>query len=225
MAMVLGLMAAYKDRPVHFCHVSQASEVLLIKKAKENGLPVTCEVTPHHLFLTQEDEDRLGPFGLMKPPLRTKNDQEALWLAINQGIVDTIASDHAPHTLEEKWGDDPPSGVPGLETTLPLLLTAVAEEKLSMKKLVELTSINPARIFHIDRETYLQENGSCVVVDLEERYFIENSNLFTKCGWSPFDGKQVKGRVREVWLRGEKVYEDGKVLAPPGFGKGVSYIK
>lgn len=213
-AKVLGLAAIYRKH-VHFCHVTQKSEIQLIKKAKEVGLPVTCEVTPHHLFLTEEDEKSLGPFGKMKPPLRTAEDVDAIWR--NLDVVDVVASDHAPHTKDEKLSKNPPFGVPGLETTLPLLLTAVSQNKLSLERLVELVSINPARIFGIK-----QDKTSYVEVDLHESYVIKNSDLRTKCGWSPFEGKRVTGRIRRVFLRGQKIYENGEILVKPGFGKEVN---
>lgn len=213
-AEVLGLVAIYQ-KPVHFCHISQASEIFLIQAAKEKKLPVTCEVTPHHLFLTENDEASLGPYAKMRPPLRTKQDQEALWKAVNNGVVDVIASDHAPHTVGEKGSVNPPFGVPGLETTLPLLLTAVSQGRLTLERLIELVSINPARIFGLKTDlqnTYLE-------VDLEKEWVINNTALATKCGWSPFDGWKVRGKVRKVYLRGMKVFEDGEVLARPGFGR------
>lgn len=214
-AKVLGLVTVYR-KPVHFCHISQESEISLIKKAKEKGLPVTCEVTPHHLFLIQDDESTLGAFGKMKPPLRAKKDQKALWKAINEGVIDTIGSDHAPHTKEEKLSANPPYGVPGIETMLPLLLSAVSEKRLTLEKLVELTSTNPAKIFGLK-----PDSSSWVEIDVNKSYTIENSNLKTKCGWSPFDGMRVTGKVKRVFLRGQKVYENEKVLVKPGFGQGV----
>lgn len=217
-AKVLGLAAVYQ-KPVHFCHVAQASEISLIRMAKKRELPITCEVTPHHLFLTQEDETSLGVFGAMKPPLRTKEDQEALWRAIDEGTVDVIASDHAPHTKEEKLGEKPPFGVPGLETTLSLLLTVVAEGRLTMEKLIELTSSNPAKIFGLTQA----RDTSYLMVDLEEKWEIPQEGFQTKCNWSPFSGFQVQGKVREVWMRGRKVWDGEKVLVQPGFGKEVIY--
>lgn len=207
-------MIKKNPRPVHFCHVSLADEIEWVKKGKEAGLPITCEVTPHHLFLTENDEKVLGPFGRMKPQLRTARDVDALWR--NLDVVDTIGSDHAPHTKEEKLGATPPFGVPGIETMLPLILTAVAEGKLSLDRMVELTSTNPARIFGIkkDANTYTE-------VDLEERYLIRNENLMTKCGWSPFDGIEVTGRIKSVYIRGIKVFDGEKILVQPGFGKEV----
>jgi len=210
-AKVIGLVAIFR-KPTHFCHISLESEIELIKKAKEQGLPITCEVTPHHLFLTEEDEKVLKGFGRMKPPLRSGSDVDALWK--NLAVVDIIASDHAPHTIEEKQSDNPPFGVPGLETTLPLLLTAVAENRLTLEKLIELISTNPQRIFRLK-----SSESTFIEVDLAESCLLDNKNLKTKCGWTPFEGKRVSGRIRRVFLGGRKVFEDGVVLASPGSGK------
>lgn len=188
---------------LHVAHISLAEEIEQIKKAKEEGLPVTCEVTCHHLFLTENDTNHLRSYGIMKPPLATKADQQALWDNINS--IDCIASDHAPHTKEEKENSEqPPFGVPGLETSLPLLLTAVNEGRLTIEQVIALTSLNPSKIFRIkqDRETYTE-------VDLEEKYTITNEQLFTKSGWSPFHGMQVKGKVTKVTIRGQVVFEHG----------------
>jgi dihydroorotase-like cyclic amidohydrolase len=210
-AMVIGLAHAY-DRPAHVCHVSRRAEIELIKQAKERGVKITCEVTPHHLFLTEEDATELGSFGQMKPPLGKQEDGEALWN--NLAIIDAVATDHAPHTIEEKEGQASPPGVPGLETMLPLLLNGVAGGRLSLERLVELTHYGPVRIMGVrsPEETYVE-------VDPHATYTLQGAGLFTKCGWTPFQGMTVQGRVRRVYLRGVKVFEDGKVLAPEGFGQ------
>ncbi|MCL4353185.1 dihydroorotase [Patescibacteria group bacterium] len=195
----------------HFCHISTASDLKQIIKAKENNLPVTCGVTPHHLFLTEEDVRTLGPFGQMKPPLRSKKDQNFIWK--NLKYVDVVESDHAPHTIKEKRKDPPPFGVPGLETTLPFLLTAVSQKRLTVAEVIRLCHTNPGRILGIksDKQTYSE-------VDLNCEFLIRNSNLHTKCGWSPFAGWKIKGKVNKVFIRGKKVFEYGKVLTKPGFG-------
>jgi carbamoyl-phosphate synthase/aspartate carbamoyltransferase/dihydroorotase len=138
-AVGIGLAAAY-GRPVHFCHISRRDEIELIAAAKGRGLPVTCEVTPHHLFLTQADAARLGARGEMRPRLATPDDVKALWAHLND-TIDCIATDHAPHTLTEKLGrpgepppKTPPPGVAGLETSLPLMLTAVHQGRLSVER-------------------------------------------------------------------------------------------
>lgn len=197
---------------IHICHISTDSDLKQIMKAKGENLPITCGVTPHHLFLAQADVKHLGAFGRMKPPLQSKKDQNFLWR--NLKFIDVIESDHAPHTIEEKREEIPPFGVPGLETTLPLLLTAVSEKRLIVEDVIRLCSINPAKIFNIkiDKQTRVE-------VDLDSSFIINNSSLFTKCCWSPFDGWKVKGKVKKVFIRGKKVFENGKILAQPGFGK------
>lgn len=195
----------------HFCHISLQTDLEQIMDAKEKGLPITCGVTPHHLFLTQEDAEKLGPYGKMKPYLKSKKDVQFLWKNLNQ--IDVIESDHAPHTKEEKDGENPPFGVPGLETTLPLLLTAVHEGKLSMKDITRLCHDNPNKIFH------LPVQDSSVTIDPDEEYVLLNEEMHTKCGWSPFAERTMHGRVKKVTLRGEIVFDNGKILAKPGSGR------
>lgn len=195
---------------LHVCHVSLKQEVEQIKTAKVEGLNVSCEVTPHHLFLTEGDVKRLGGFGIMKPPLASFKDQQALWQGIEDGVIDMVGSDHAPHTKEEKSGEKPAFGVPGLETTLPLLLTAVDEERLTLDKLVELTYTNPKKIFNIP-----DQPDTFVEVD-PIPYTLNPSNLFTKCGWTPFAGMKVMGKVKKVVLRGQQVYDGQNIAGPYG---------
>lgn len=197
--------------PAHFCHISLQTDLQQIMDAKAQGLPITCGVTPHHLFLTQQDAATLGPYGKMKPPLGEQSDVDFLWQHIK--AIDCIESDHAPHTKAEKEGTLPPYGVPGLETTLPLLLTAVSEEKLTFNDIVRLCSANPSKIFgiKIDPETKIE-------VSMDAQYTIEHNNLFTKCAWSPFAGRTVKGKVHTVSIRGTKVFENHTIPAQPGSG-------
>lgn len=199
------------SKRTHLAHISSRAELEFIMKAKDAGLPITCGVTPHYLFLTDQDARRLGPFGYMKPLLKSKQDQDFLWQ--NLEYIDIIESDHAPHTKAEKESDNPPFGVPGLETTLPLMLTAEAEGRLTRPQLLERLYTNAARIFNItlDDTTHIE-------VDMGE-YEIRNEDLLTKCGWSPFAGRRVIGKVTRTVLRGDTVYENGKVLAAPGSGR------
>lgn len=208
----IGLAAAYR-RPVHFCHVSRRAEIELIAAAKRQGLPVTCEVTPHHLFLTEADARRLGPWGDMRPRLASQADVEALWRHLDSAI-DCIATDHAPHTRTEKESATPPPGIAGLETALPLLLTAVKEKRLSLGRLVELMAINPRHIYNLPAQP-----DTFIEIDPEARYTISNEALFTKCGWSPFAGMEVTGRLCRVVLRGREVFSEGEILAQPGSGQ------
>ncbi|HUT17886.1 MAG TPA: amidohydrolase family protein [Anaerolineae bacterium] len=196
-------LARLLNRPVHCCHVARAAEIELIRRAKETGAPITCEVTPHHLYLTEVDARRLGSLGRVKPTLGSNADRQALW--DNLDVVDCVASDHAPHTLAEKGSADPPPGVPGLETMLPLLLTAVHEGRLSLERVVELLYEGPRRVYGLPAQP---ETG--VEVDLDAAYTLGETPLYTKCGWTPFAGMRVHGRVRRVTLRGLDVLCDGR---------------
>ncbi len=211
-ADILALVRAYR-RQTHFCHISTAEEIALLRDAKSEGLPISIGVTPHHLFLTEDDVPVLGALGRMKPELKTKADQAALWDAITSGLVDVVESDHAPHTLDEKESDPPPSGVPGLETTLPLLCTAMHEERLSAERVIELVALRPRQLFGLRPGA-----GTYTVVDLDTAYTISRDTLRTQCGWSPFEGQRVVGAVREVWIRGRRVFDGETIAVSPGFG-------
>lgn len=193
-------------RPVHICHMPNREVLDKIIGAKKQGLPVTCGVTPHHLFLNEKDADKLGVYGQMKPSLKPQSDVDYLWE--NLDWIDLFESDHAPHTHEEK--KEGAFGVPGLETTLPLLLKAEVEGKITRSQIIDKCFTTPARVFGIptDEDTYVE-------VDMTP-YTIKNKDLKTKCGWSPFDGVEVPGKVSKVVLRGETVYENGEIIATPG---------
>lgn len=201
-------LAKENRQRIHVCHVSLEQEIEMIKKAKEEGHPVTCEVSAHHLFLTDKDVSYLGNYGIMKPPLAREKDQKTLWENLN--VVDIIASDHAPHARGEKEGEKPPFGVPGLETTLPLMLNAVADGRLTLERLVEMISYAPRRIFGIkpSHETFTE-------VDLGKRHTIDSSKLHTKAGWTPFDGASVKGEIVRTVLRGEVIFDGEEVGGDP----------
>lgn len=211
------LFAAIYDRPVHIAHISLKEEILLIKAAKEHGIKVTCEVCPHHLFLTtqvskeERGEKKEGRMEV-RPRLATQEDVDALWA--NLDVVDCFATDHAPHTLAEKDSANPPPGFPGLETLLPLLLTAVDNGQLTMDDIVQKSVHNPGKIFNLPEqpETWIE-------VDEQAGYEIRAAEQFTRCGWTPFEGWKVKGKVRKVVLRGKTAFEDGRVLVEPGYGK------
>jgi len=210
-AVAIGLAASY-DRPIHIVHVSRRQEIELIAAAKGRGLPVTCEVAPHHLFLTAADAQRLGPLGDMRPVLATADDVAALWEHLGD-IIDCIATDHAPHTLAEKRSANPPPGIPGLETSLPLMLSAVQDGRLTVERLTALMHDNPRRIFGLPPQP-----DSFVEVDMTP-WTIPENGWQTKCGWTAFAGMPAGGRVRRVVLRGRLAYEDGVVLARPGDGQ------
>lgn len=212
---ILALVRQYRKR-THFCHISTADEIRYLTNAKNEGLPITIGVCPHHLYLTQNDVATLGTLGLMKPELKTQADQDALWSALQNGIVDVVESDHAPHTLAEKFSGKPTYGVPGLETTLPLLCLAVREGRLTMERVIDLVANNPRRIFGL-----LYPDETFTLVDADESFIISRDNLHTACGWSPFEGMRVWGKVCEVSIRGQRVYDGENILIQPGSGRNV----
>ena len=207
------LMAALYNRPLHLAHVSLREEILLIRKAKEQGLKVTCEVGPHHLFLTREDISALGEGrSEVRPRLAAPADRDALWE--NLEVIDCFATDHAPHTLAEKDGPKPPPGFPGLETALPLLLTAVHQGRLSLEEVILRMVDNPRRIFNLPAQP-----DTWIEVDPDQSWQIRAAEMHSRCAWTPFEGWQVRGRLQRVVLRGREAYRDGQVLASPGSGQ------
>ncbi len=217
--MAAGLLfSAIYDRPVHIAHISLKEEILLIKAAKERGIKVTCEVCPHHLFLSKDDipaiSDGHPGRGEVRPRLANKEDVTSLWE--NMDVIDCFATDHAPHTLEEKDADTPPPGFPGLESLLPLLITAVDDGRLTMDDIIQKSVVIPRKIFDLPEqpETWIE-------VDENAEYEINASEQFTRCGWTPFEGWKVKGRVRKVVLRGKTAFEDGKITVEKGYGQNV----
>jgi carbamoyl-phosphate synthase/aspartate carbamoyltransferase/dihydroorotase len=156
--------------------------------------------------------------GEVRPRLATRADQQALW--DNLDVIDCFATDHAPHTLAEKDGETPPPGFPGLETALPLLLTAVSQGRLTLEDVIARCHTNPARIFGLPAQP-----ETWVEIDPDARWEIHAAQTFTRCGWTPFEGFAVRGRVRRVVLRGQEAYRDGQVLAAPGSGQNVRRAK
>ncbi|MBN2013829.1 MAG: dihydroorotase family protein [Candidatus Altiarchaeota archaeon] len=210
---------------IHFCHVSTREEVNLLRKNKREG--VTSEVTPHNLFLTKENIKELGNYSKVNPPLRSKQDQGTLWKAIRSGVIDVIATDHAPHLLEEKEKDilSASSGMPGLETLLPLLLNEVGKGTISLIELSKLTAGSPAKIFRIRGKGAIVEgyDADLVIVDLKKEAKVENEKLFTKCGWSPFDGWKLRGWPLKTFVRGNLVFDEGVI--GDTLGKEITYTK
>jgi len=195
-------MAKKTGAALQIAHLSTAKGLAIVRAAKKEGLPVTCEVSPHHLFLTVNDYGTLGTLGKMNPPLRTKDDAAALWAGIKDGTVDCVATDHAPHTLEEKKIEPPlsaPSGVPGVETMLPLLLTEAAAQKISYADILRLCFTNPNKIFNLGAHGIEQGKlARLMMIDPEAVWTIEGKNLHSKCGWTPFEGRKVTGKVVQV---------------------------
>ncbi len=222
-AHVIALAEQVKRR-LHICHVSTGYELAQIGAARERGLDITCEATPHHLFLSAADEEKLGSLGRVNPPLRSMQDVESLWAQAD--VIDLVATDHAPHTLEEKAGSNPPSGMPGLETMLPLLLTAAREGKVELTRIASWTSRRPAEVFGLADKGQIKPgyHADLTLVDLDSEWTIQNVGLFTRCGWTPFAGRAVRGKIVQVYLRGQQAFLQGTVLASPGQGKRVRQV-
>lgn len=197
---------------LHITHISTADEVELIRTAKQQGIDVTCDVTPHHLGLTEQQYLRDREWLKVNPPLRTHDDTNALWRALDEGVIDMVASDHAPHLPQEKqlpyW--DAPSGIPGVQTLLPFMLNSTAcGGGLSWQRLVDVTSRVPAERFGLEGCGSL-EIGSiadCVLVDPIPRITVQDSDMRSKCGWTPFDGEQWWGKIHTVIRHGVVVVQ------------------
>ncbi|MBW2976850.1 amidohydrolase family protein [Candidatus Woesearchaeota archaeon] len=208
---ILQALELQSNSNLYFCHISSEEELHYAREGKKSSAFV--ETCPHYLFLTAKDLNELGSFGEVKPHLKAEKDQKALWEGIHNGNVDAIATDHAPHTKEEKLEVNYPYGVPGCETMLPLLLNAVSEKKLTLKKLVQLCCENPARIFKIKNKGFIKEgfDADLTIVDLDMEKEVSNDELFTKCGWSPFNGWKLKGWPSMTIANGNIIFENGKI--------------
>ena len=202
---------------VHICHLSTQRSLREISAARKKGVGVTCEVTPHHLFLDTKALRRKGGFALMVPPLRKRSDTKALWRAMLRSEIDIVASDHAPHTVEEKtsknvWSIRP--GLPGLETTLPLLLTKVHRGELTLTRLVQLLAEKPAHLFGLQRKGRLEVglDGDLVLIDPKARSKIDSSKFYSKAHFSPFDGFRCVGQPVTTIVAGRVVYDRGEII-------------
>jgi dihydroorotase len=219
---VLKTSADTKAR-VHFCHVTTEESLDRVVEAKESGRAVTGEVTPNHLLLSSVDFERVGAMLAMMPPLRSKTQVGALWKGISEGWVDVLGSDHAPHTAEEKSASsiwDAKVGVPGLETTLPLMLTMVKKNRLTLDTLVRLLAEKPAEIFNLKDRGSLQQGmkADLVAIDLKKRYKIDASKFHSKAKHSPYNGWEVQGKPVKTFVNGHLVMDEQEIVAKPGSG-------
>jgi dihydroorotase (multifunctional complex type) len=222
-------MARESDVHVHVCHLSTESALNLVHKAKLTGAPVTAEVTPHHLLLSDRELYSLGSYAKMVPPLRTARDADSLMKGLKDGTVDIVASDHAPHAVEEKKRRfmDAPSGIPGLETMLPLILTEMLEGRITLKRVIQTMSENPSLLFKLKRVGKIAEGYSAdlVLVDLHKERRIDAKAFRSKAKYTPFAGRIVKGIPVLTVLGGIQVMRDGEILGRPGDGKVIKHIE
>ena len=210
-------LARETGRRIHVLHISTAEELPLLAAAKDVA---TVETTPQHLTLSAPDcYERWGSYAQMNPPVREARHREALWRAVADGVIDVIGSDHAPHTREEKARLYPasPSGMPGVQTLVPLMLDHVNAGRLSLERFVDLTSAGPNRIYGIANKgrIALGYDADFTVVDLKARRTITNDWMETRCGWTPFDGKTVTGWPAATAIRGNIVMREDELLGQP----------
>lgn len=209
-------------RPIHVLHVSASEELGLLREAKERGQDVTCEVTPQHLWFSADDYDRLGTKIQQNPPIRDRMHRFALRAALQAGLFDVFGSDHAPHTSEEKALPYPesPSGMPGVQTSLRVLLALGASPDMLARMFCE----GPARIYSIADKGHIREgfDADLTIVEPEEVRFLGAEELFSKCGWSPFEGEELPIGTTHTMVGGRLAFADGKLVGEPS-GKVVRF--
>ena len=206
------------NKNIHILHVSTGQEVEFLANNKDIA---SVEITPQHLTLSAPDcYNELGNYAQMNPPIRDKSHQEKLWNAIGNGVADIIGSDHAPHSREEKDQIYPnsPSGMPGVQTLVPIMLNHVNNKKLSLNRFVQLTSANPARLFGIKNKGFIEvgNDADFTVIDLNKERVIENNWIVSKCGWTPYDGMKIKGWPVMTVIRGNIVMKEDELSDPIG---------
>lgn len=228
------LFSEYLKARLHIVHMSIHEGAELIKKAKMRGVPVTVETCPHFLASDVSLLEEKGPFALCTPPLRRKDNVEKLWDYIFDGTIDFIASDHSCYSKEEKskgidniFNAEP--GMPGLETMVPIMVdAAINKRNLSLTRFVELMSTNVAKVFNIypRKGTILPgSDADITIIDLNEKWTVRDKDLHYKCGWSPYDGLELTGKVYSTIIRGKVVYKDNEVYGEPGYGEYITPIK
>jgi dihydroorotase (multifunctional complex type) len=201
---------------VHICHITLPESVKLVKITPN----ASCEATAQHLLLNRAVFRRFGTLAICVPPIRTEASRRGLWKLFANGDVDILASDHAPHTIEEKTQPNAwkaASGVPGLETSLPLMFTQVSQGKLSLRRLMEATSARPAKIFHLPGKGTLRAgfDADIVLLDPKAKSVIDPRNFLTKAKYTPFKGSRCRGIAAYTFVNGTLVAEKGKIIGPP----------
>lgn len=207
------------NRPVHVLHISTGEEPFIIQDAKRS-LDVTCEVTPQHLYFAgPEAYDTLGTHVQMNPPIRSVQDREAIWRALDEDVFDVFGSDHAPHTLEEKAQPYPssPSGMPGVQTMLSVLLTFYNQGRLSLTKIARMLCERPAELYGMTGKGRIEAgyDADLVLFDPAASYRFERSMVQSRCGWSPYEGAILNGRIDSVWIGGTRSLREGERVTSP----------
>ncbi|HEX3917040.1 MAG TPA: dihydroorotase [Caulobacteraceae bacterium] len=219
-------LAGELGRRIHLLHMTTAEEIELVAAHKDLA---TVEVTPQHLtFAAPPAYERLQGLAQMNPPIRDETHRAGLWRGLAQGVVDILGSDHAPHTLEEKTRRYPasPSGMPGVQTLVPVMLTHVAEGRLTLERFIDLTSAGPQRVFGIAGKGRLAVgwDADLTLVDLNARRTLTHADMATRVGWTPFDGMEITGWPMATVIRGQVVMREGE-LTSPGAGQPIRFLE
>jgi dihydroorotase len=212
---------------LHLCHASLKSEIDKIRDLKNNPKSrekISVEVCPHHLFMTHKEREKHGAICCMKPELATQKDLDTMWEAVEDGTIDFFATDHAPHTLEEKKESDKPGknsvyGIPGVETFLPLLFTEFIKRGYTLQKLAAMTSKIPRKKYHVkDLKGEIKEgfDADLIIIDENRKEKISAKNFFSKSKWTPFSGREITMKVEKTLINGEIVFDDGNILKQEG---------
>jgi dihydroorotase (multifunctional complex type) len=219
--------AEFTSSTIYLCHVSSTQSINKVREAKKRGAKIFAETCPHYLTLTEKDGASLGSYGKTNPPLRLEEDRLALWRGLNDGTLDVVSSDHCPYTKEEKnagWEDifEAPPGMPGLETNVPIMMTHLHNGHITLSRLVEVFSENPAKIFGIfPRKGSLNvgSDADITIIDPKTRGKIKGVEHYTKAKTSMFEGKEFQGAPKATFVRGELVMEDGLIINMENHGK------
>lgn len=220
--------------PLYLVHISTPEAVQVAKAARDAGQELYIETCPHYLYLTEEALEKYGTYAKCNPALKTYEQTQKMWEFVMDGTIDTIGSDHAPYTVEEKEKNKEdifvaPAGFPGIETRLPLMLTAVKEGKISLERAVDLLSTKPGKIFGLyPHKGAIKVGGDAdlILINLDDEYELQHTNMFTKARdvGVVYDGHKVFGKVLQTIVRGKVVYDHGKITVKPGYGQWVKPV-
>jgi dihydroorotase len=212
-SMAVGLAKKHGTR-LHVLHLTTAREMALFEPGPLDNKMITAEACVHHLYFDDRDYENKGNFIKCNPAVKSKTDRDAIRKALVEGRIDVIATDHAPHTLEEKLGSyfKAPAGLPLVQWALPMVFELYHERLITLEQLVEKTSHGPARLFNVSERGYLREGywADLVLVDLHNPYRVERGDVLYKCGWSPMEGERLRTRISTTFVNGQVAYRDGR---------------
>ena len=220
---IVKIAERYKKK-AHILHVTTKDEIDFLSQHKGN---ITFEITPQHLTIYAPDcYNKLGTYAQMNPPIRDKSHYDRLWYGVKNNLNDTIGSDHAPHLKinKDKTYPNSPSGMPGVQTLMPIMLNHINDEKLTLEQLMNFVCENPVEIFGIENKGFIKEgfDADFTIVDMNKKILIKNENIESKCGWSPFEGIEFKGTPVLTIIAGKIKMKNGKILGEPE-GKPISF--